>query len=219
MITHKFDTIIGNIPQGWQAIELRKLLLDHSAGDWGDEDGEIGLKIIRSTNFTDAGHLDFSDVAVRYFQERSIEKFGLKIGDILLERSGGGPDQPVGRVGFITENMGWYWVSNFVQVLRPNPDTIDPRYLGWTLFELQRTGIIERLQQQSTQMRNLNYRDYLRMKVPVPPLPTQKSIALAIDAASRTIASLVSELEAAKQVKDSMLQNLLIGEQRREENA
>lgn len=219
MITHEFKTIIGDIPNGWGAVELRRLLSSHSAGDWGDEDGDVGVKILRSTNFTDAGHLDFSDVAVRYFPERGIEKFGLKVGDILLERSGGGPDQPVGRVGFITNDLGWFWVSNFVQVLRPDPDKINCRYLGWVLFELQRTGMVERFQQQSTQMRNLNYRDYLRMLIPVPPSPVQESIAEAIDSVTQTIANLTIEIGAAKRVKDSMLQTLLTGKALGEGNA
>lgn len=219
MITHDFETILGDIPPSWSSVELRKLLKSHSAGDWGDEDGDVGVKIIRSTNFTDAGHLDFSDVAVRYFSERGIEQFGLKPGDILLERSGGGPEQPVGRVGFIKSNLGWFWVSNFVHVLRPKEDLINSQYLGWVLFELQRTGMVERFQQQSTQMRNLNYRDYLRMKVPVPPPTIQKSIADAIDAATQTVASLVDEVAAAKRVKEAMLQWLLTGNVKGSQNA
>jgi type I restriction enzyme S subunit len=211
MITHEFNTIIGDIPDNWASVELRTLLSDHSAGDWGDEDGDVGVKIIRSTNFTDAGHLDFSDVAVRYFTERAIEKFGLRKGDILLERSGGGPDQPVGRVGFIKADLNWYWVSNFVHVLRPNPDLVDSSYLGWILYELQRTGIVERFQQQSTQMRNLNYRDYLRMKVPLPHQTVQEAISEAIDAATSTVSNLVEEVESAKMVKVSMLKSLLVG--------
>lgn len=211
MITHEFKTIIGDTPNDWDAVELIRLLASHSAGDWGDEDGDVGVKILRSTNFTDAGHLDFSDVAVRYFSERGTEKFGLRVGDILLERSEGGPDQPVGRVGFITSDLDWYWVSNFVQVLRPDPDKINSRYLGWVLFELQRTGMVERFQQQSTQMRNLNYRDYLRMLIPVPPSPVQESIAEAIDSVTQTTANLTIEIGAAKRVKDSMLQTLLTG--------
>ena len=134
MITHHFKTILGNVPETWQAVQLRRLLISHTSGDWGAEDGDVGVKIIRSTNFTDAGHLDFSDVAVRYFAERNVERFGLTAGDILLERSGGGPDQPVGRVGFVESDLGWFWVSNFVQVLRPDPRQVNSRYLGWALF-------------------------------------------------------------------------------------
>lgn len=211
MITHHFSTIIGDVPNDWERDQLRNLLVDHSAGAWGNDDGDIGVKILRSTNFTDAGHLDFSDVAVRYFSERETLRFGLEKGDILLERSGGGPDQPVGRVGFVSEDLGWFWVSNFVQVLKPNRERINSSYLGWVLFELQRSGVVERFQQQSTQMRNLNYRDYLRMLVPVPPIHIQDAVAESIDAATQTVTSLMAEVEAARRVKESMLQTLLTG--------
>ena len=60
-------------------------------------------------------------------------------------------------------------------------------------------------------MRNLNYRDYLRMLVPVPPMSVQESIAEAIDAATQAVFSLQAEVQAAKRVKDAMLQSLLIG--------
>lgn len=211
MITHDFDTIIGNIPKEWKPAQLRTLLSEHVAGDWGDEHGEIAIKVLRSTNFTSAGHLDFSDVAVRCFSQTQASRFGIRNGDILLERSGGGPDQPVGRVGLIESNLEGYWVSNFVQILRPNQELVHPRYLGWVLFELQRTGVVERFQQQSTQMRNLNYRDYLRMLIPLPPMKIQESIAGAIDSAATTIAHLIVEQESAQRVKDSMLQQLLVG--------
>ena len=71
--------------------------------------------------------------------------------------------------------------------------------------------MVERFQQQSTQMRNLNYRDYLRMLIPLPPPSIQESIAEAIDSVTQTIANLSVEIEAAKRVKDSMLQSLLTG--------
>jgi len=42
-----------------------------------------------------------SDVATRYFPKDKAASFSLKEGDLLVERSGGGPEQPVGRIGFI----------------------------------------------------------------------------------------------------------------------
>ena len=76
MITHEFTTIIGDIPEGWRSVELRRLLLSQFAGDWGDEDGDVAVKILRSTNFTDAGHLDFSDVATLTNPTSSIPRAG-----------------------------------------------------------------------------------------------------------------------------------------------
>lgn len=105
MLTHRAKTILGDIPSDWQAKSVRELTAEHFAGDWGDDDGEQAVSVMRSTNFTNDGQLDMSDVAVRYFAKEKAEQFGMKKGDLLVERSGGGPEQPVGRIGFIEKDM------------------------------------------------------------------------------------------------------------------
>lgn len=209
MLTHRFRTILGDIPTDWDAKPLRTLITEHFAGDWGDDDGEKAVAVMRSTNFTNDGQLDFSDVATRYFLKEKAEQFGLLHGDLLVERSGGGPDQPVGRIGFIERDMPGSTVSNFVQVLRPDPEKVDASFLGWALFELQRTGIVERVQQQSTQMRNLNWRDYQRLMLPWPEVDEQRRIATALKLANDAIQKAQAELDATRTVKKSLLNELL----------
>lgn len=203
MLTHRFRTILGDIPADWDAKPLRTLITEHFAGDWGDDDGEQVVAVMRSTNFTNDGQLDFSDVASRYFPKDKAEQFGLHQGDLLVERSGGGPDQPVGRIGFIERDMPGSTVSNFVQVLRPDPEKVDANFLGWALFELQRTGIVERVQQQSTQMRNLNWRDYQRLMLPWPEVEEQRRIAAALKLADEAIQKARAELDATRQLRRS----------------
>lgn len=205
MLTHRHDTIIGDIPEDWQPKPLRSLLEKQFSGDWGSDEGEQAVSVLRSTNFTNSGALDFSDVATRYFNQDKAETFGLQKGDLLVERSGGGPDQPVGRIGFITKDIPSGTVSNFVQVLRPDPEKVDPEFLGWVLYELQRTGVIERVQQQSTQMRNLNWRDYQRLLLPWPDPDEQRRIAAALKLADDAIAKAKAELEATRDVKRSLM--------------
>ena len=94
MLTHRFRTILGDIPADWDAKPLRSLIAEHFAGDWGDDEGEQAVAVMRSTNFTNDGQLDFSDVATRYFPKDKADQFGLLQGDLLVERSGGGPEQP-----------------------------------------------------------------------------------------------------------------------------
>ncbi len=192
MLTHRHRTILGNIPADWDAKPLKSLITEHFAGNWGDDEGEQAVSVLRSTNFTNDRQLDFSDIARRYFPKLQADQFGLLKGDLLVERSGGGPEQPVGRIGFIESDMPGTTVSNFVQVLRPDAEKVDASFLGWALFELQRTGIVERVQQQSTQMRNLNWRDYQRLLLPWPKLEEQRRIAAIIK-------TLDSALDAAKQ--------------------
>jgi type I restriction enzyme S subunit len=208
MLTHRYSTILGDIPADWDAKPLRSLIAEHFAGDWGDDEGEQAVAVMRSTNFTNDGQLDFSDVATRYFPKDKAEQFGLRQGDLLVERSGGGPEQPVGRIGFIERDTPRSTVSNFVQVLRPDSQKVDASFLGWALFELQRTGIVERVQQQSTQMRNLNWRDYQRLVLPWPELDEQRRIAAALKLADEAIQKARAELEATRELKRSLVSHV-----------
>ncbi len=208
MLTHRFRTILGDIPADWDAKPLRNLIAEHFAGDWGDDEGEQAVAVMRSTNFTNDGRLDFSDVATRYFPKDKADQFGLLQGDLLVERSGGGPEQPVGRIGFIERDMPGSTVSNFVQVLRPDSQKVDASFLGWALFELQRTDIVERVQQQSTQMRNLNWRDYQRLMLPWPEIDEQRRIASALKLADDAIQKARGELDATRELLRSLLREL-----------
>ena len=208
MLTHHAATILGQIPDDWSRELLGNLLAEQKGGDWGDEAGDAAVQVLRSTNFTDRGNLDFHDVAVRRFSSAKAQAMRLRKHDLLLERSGGGPTQPVGRVGFIESDLPDHWFSNFVQLLRPDGDKIDPEYLGWVLLEVNRSGIVERLQHQTTQMRNLDLRDYLRVYLPRPPRQEQERIAKVLRAANHTIAAAEGKLMAARRLKTALMQQL-----------
>lgn len=209
MLTCRHRTILGNIPADWDAKPLKSLITEHFAGDWGADEGEQTVSVLRSTNFTNDGQLDFSDIAQRFFPKEQASQFGLVKGDLLVERSGGGPEQPVGRIGFIERDRPDTTVSNFVQVLRPDAEKVDATFLGWALFELQRTGIVERLQQQSTQMRNLNWRDYQRLLLPWPQRDEQQRISAVIRATDAAIAAALQRAEAAKATVTSLVTELM----------
>src|SRR5207244_1938301 len=87
-------------------------------------------------------------------------------------------------------------------------EKIDPEFLGWVLLELNRSGIVERLQHQTTQMRNLDYRDYLRVFVPVPPRPEQQRIAATLRTANDALGLAEKKLTAARRLKTALMQQL-----------
>ena len=170
---------------------------EHYPGDWGNERGLHMVKVLRSTNLTGEGRLDFVDVATRALSPLKASLLAPKRGDILLERSGGGPGQPVGRVGFVEDNLTDYAFSNFLHLIRPDTKKVNSRFLGWVMYQVNQTGRIVRLEQQTTQMRNLNFRDYLTMPLPYPSLEEQATIACILDAVD-TVLECTSE--AAKRV-------------------
>jgi len=208
MLTHRAATILGDIPPDWERELLTNFLSGQQGGDWGEDSGEAPIRVLRSTNFTDRGTLSFDDVETRYFPATRAAEFALRDGDLLLERSGGGPTQPVGRVGFVPRSLPNHWFSNFVQLLRPDSSKIDPEFLGWLLLELNRSGIVERLQHQTTQMRNLDFRDYLRIYLPKPRPEEQAVIARILRTASVALAAAEDRLTACLQVKNALMQQL-----------
>ena len=125
MLSLRNATMLGDVPGDWAVKPLRTLLKVHYPGDWGDDSGPDMARVIRSTNLTNEGRLDLSDVALRGLPLAKTKLLSPRRDDILLERSGGGPGQPVGRVGFVDADMPGHAFSNFLHLLRPDPDEID----------------------------------------------------------------------------------------------
>jgi type I restriction enzyme S subunit len=207
MIRHHHQTILGDIPNDWDARPLRSLLSDDLSGDWGDDEGDVTLSVLRSTNFTDSGNMKLDDVAKRGFTRTKAEQVQVKPNDILVERSGGGPNQPVGRVVMIREEMPDTGFANFVQTLRPDSTKISPELLLWTLHQLNRSGFVEKLQHQTTQMRNLDLRDYLKVLLPVPRESEERNrIAETLKAADDHIRALEELIRKAERVATALEQ-------------
>jgi type I restriction enzyme, S subunit len=208
MIIHPHRSILGPIPDDWDTIQLQKCLAVSTAGNWGDEHGEVTLPVLRSTNFTDSRELDLRDVALRGLSKKDAAKFTLLRGDILVERSGGGPAQPVGRVVVLDRDLPSSAFSNFVQLLRVDKEVMNPDYVSWCLYRLHACGIVERLQHQTTQMRNLDIRDYVRVRLPRPSSEEQQLIANSIQLVDESIRAAKTELDKAQRLKTALLQQL-----------
>jgi type I restriction enzyme, S subunit len=207
MIRHQYTTILGDTPRDWEARPLHALLRDQLSGDWGEDHGDKTLSVLRSTNFTDEGSLDTSDIAIRGFTADKAQKIQVEQNDILLERSGGGPNRPVGRVAMVRGAMPATGFANFVQLLRPDPDRIVPELLLWNLHQFNRSGLVTRLQHQTTQMRNLDLRDYLKVRLPVPSDPTEQArIAYALKAADDYIRMLEDQVRQAERAKKGLVE-------------
>ena len=169
-----------NLPAHWKAIKLsNQQLFSFENGIWKGKKGPFEeCAVVRNTNFTNDGYLDLTDVAVLPIEQRHLAKKSLKWGDIVIERSGGGPEQPVGRVVFFDVKDGTYCFSNFTSRLRVlDKNTISPTYLFFYLLHFHASGQTRKLQKRTTGIRNLIFGDYKESKIPLPPLPEQRAIA------------------------------------------
>ena len=108
---------IGTVCGDFDTFQLKSVLVKNDAGDWGSEPDDRAIGVIRSTNFNNDGKLDLSNIAYRTLSEKKFKEKKLFANDILIERSGGSETQPVGRVGFVTDEMADkdYAFANFIQ--------------------------------------------------------------------------------------------------------
>lgn len=175
---------------GWQTKSLEDIC-QFSNGLWkGEKPPYVNIGVIRNTNFTKEGMLDDSDIAFLDVEERKYEKRRLKFGDIILEKSGGGPKQPVGRVALFDKNDGDYSFSNFTSALRVlEPRELDFRFLHKFLYWTYLSGVTEGMQSHSTGIRNLDGNAYKAIKISFPPLPEQQRIVKLLDNAFEGLAT------------------------------
>ena len=168
-------------------------------GEWGSEctENETGTKVLRTTNFTPEGRINYDDVVVRSINESKVEKKRLHCGDIILEKSGGTEKTPVGRVVFCDESIeeSTYLCNNFTQAMRVNQAIAIPRYVFYFMWNLHCSGRTDLLQNKTTGIRNLQVKSYLNEECPLPALDEQRKIAAILDKIGDLIAKRRQQLD------------------------
>jgi len=154
---------------------LKDIIEKPITGEWGTEGDNVN--VLRTTNFTNEGKLKTKEVVQRNIDRRKIDKKKLQHGDIIIEKSGGSPTQPVGRVVYFNLT-GEYLCNNFTSILRPKQEIVYPKYLLYILFAYHNYGLTSAFQNKTTGIINLQLGRYIaNLRIPLPPLPTQKKIA------------------------------------------
>lgn len=159
MVKSQFIEMFENVES---YCKLEDLVSDTFPGEWGSEPiSENAIKVIRTTNFTNEGYLDLTDVVTRDIEPKKVVRKKLKQGDTILERSGGTKDNPVGRVVFFDE-IGDYLPNNFTQVLRPK-ESVNPVYLFYALYNSYNLNkaAMRAMASQTTGIQNLSMSDFM----------------------------------------------------------
>lgn len=173
--------------KGYDTKELRTLIVKSFPGEWGVDDNDgSGVKVIRTTNITNEDKLELSEVVVRSIAQPKLDKKKLVKGDILLERSGGTKDYPVGRVAYF-ESEDIYVVNNFTQTLRCT-NRVESKYLFYFLFFYYKLNKmkIRSMGNQTTGIQNLNMDEYMQIPVIIPPIEAQKQFLHIVEQADKS---------------------------------
>jgi hypothetical protein len=219
--------IFEELSKKFESKPLSSILTNSRGGSWGD-DLKADLLPAHSLRSPDIRHgsIDYSRAAVRYYTKQELEKHQLKNGDILVIKSNGSLDLVGKSQIYMPEvNDPPTTASNFILILSPNQNIIDPLYLDCFLKSPQ--GLMWRVDKQrtTTGLRNLDTAGYLATSVPVPPSPEVQreilNLLLEIDKNNwienpyfdiapikllRNLQDLKSEIEGSKNHFDNLLQ-------------
>ena len=200
--------------------KLRSLITHQSSGDWGNDDSPVysdefeRCLVIRSTEIDNKCNLKLDGKRVKYrlINKEKLQKLDLELNDILIEKSGGSPDQPVGRVAILDSSLGsldQFCYSNFIHKIRCDQSKIQAEYLYFILQSFHSIGLTEILQSQTNGIRNLIMKSYFDLSIPLPPLEKQTEIVAHINSVRLQARELQSEaaalLDKAKQEIEEMI--------------
>lgn len=154
------------------------------SGEWGtDDETGVGIPVLRTTNFTNEGIVNYENVVTRIITKKDISEKYLQSGDIIIEKSGGSDKQPVGRVIYFDGPENTYLFNNFTGLLRVHDkNEWFPRYVFYSLFANYKKGGTRPFENKTTGLHNLKTDDYVsRYEITEIPLNKQVAICAQLD--------------------------------------
>ncbi len=194
----KIDTGIdwlGEVPQEWTRCRLKTTIKESFNGVWGDEpkDNENDLICIRVADFNyNKLTINLNKYTVRNIPENQHNRM-LKKGDILIEKSGGGEKQPVGRAIIYDNEIEEAVCSNFIGKITLYKSKVIPKFVVYYLSSLYSNGINTKHIKQTTGIQNLDLESYLNESIYLPLLTEQQRIADFLDQKCASIDALIEK--------------------------
>ena len=185
----------AQLPDGWCAVALKDLC-ENINGLWkGKKEPFVNVGVIRNANFTKDFKLDYSNIEYIDVEQRTFAKRHLENGDLIVEKSGGSDNNPVGRTILYEGKSGVFSFSNFTMVLRIRyNDTVLSKYLYYCILAKYQTGAMRLMQTQTTGLHNLILNKFLLMSICLPPLYEQRRIIDQIETIFTTLNLIMESL-------------------------
>ena len=173
------EEIPFDIPKNWRWCRLGDITIVIGGYAFSSEDikGEIGVRVIRISDFNEKGWVN--NKVVRYKGKEKLIQYEVKINDLLLAMTGG----TVGKsflVDYLQEKM---FLNQRVASIR-SINTL-PKYLNILLKAPLTLDIINSIKNSTND--NISMKDINNFLIPLPPLAEQQRIVESIDAIFRCI--------------------------------
>lgn len=148
-------------------VKLGSFFTQSVAGEWGSEPTGIDdVTVYRAADFSKDCKLNVTEGALRSVPKSKLSNRKLNRNDILVEKSGGSPTQPVGRAVIYKPESDEQVAtcSNFLQRLVVDEE-YSPEFVYYLMLGLYQDNATLPYQQQTTGIYNLKLEEYLQTEV------------------------------------------------------
>jgi type I restriction enzyme S subunit len=206
---------LDSIPEHWKIDRIKDKTTAVVGGDWGndpesDADGE-NIVVLRVADL-DGIYFKYENLTIRKIKSGSIRSRKINDRCLIIEKSGGGEKQLVGRVGYPKGINFESICSNFMAKIEFD-NTIDLRFMNYVFSNLYSNKQNFPFVQQTTGIQNLNVTYYLNTKVAFPPITEQILIREYLDKACIRIDKIIAikekQLEEINKIRKSRIDELV----------
>ena len=171
----------------WHETRLKYLFTSVRNGLWGDDpNDETDVYCARGTDFNrTTNRISVINMPRRSITPNASREHLLAFGDLVLEKSGGSADQPVGSVALFDLKVSAV-CSNFNARMQVSTSA-DPRFICYLLNGLYWSGFTRKFVKQTTGIQNLDADALLAERCLLPPLDEQRRIANFLDSETTRI--------------------------------
>ncbi len=208
LLGQRFDSAAG------VSSKIVDLCVTVVGGVWGSPEGENEVDVLAlgpRVYASGATELVTDGSPVRSISQKQATSRLIIENDIILERSGGSPEQPVGRVVIAVSGLLPCIPTDFQRLLRPNSDLVEPRYLFWRLRLDWLDGLTRDYSRRTTNIANLSVPDYLARDLVVPSRKEQRELLADVRAFDSARAKLADEAAAVAALRSSLLADFFGG--------
>ncbi len=201
------------VPEGWQRLSLQNVAEVRSGIAKGKSNlkDPITIPYLRVANVQD-GHINLDEVKEIEIERDKLERYSLKVGDVLMNE--GGDFDKLGRGDVWLGQIEPCLHQNHVFAVRPQQTRLDSFFLAALAASNYGKTYFLSCAKRSTNLASINSSQIKEFPVLVPPLPEQKKIAQILSTWDKAITTTEKLLANSQQQKKALMQQLLTGKKR-----
>lgn len=209
--SHFKQTDIGEMPEVWKVVTVSDVLTDSRYGLNTPLLSEpLGVPVLRMGNIVDHA-LDFGDLKYAELSEADVEKYSIRRGDILFNRTNS--RELVGKLAVANEDLDASFASYIIR-LRTDRSQCDPWFLHLVLSSPAYQDHFRSIATPGASQANINAKKLGEVMVPLPPIAEQALIVAKLKAFGETILTSNTGKFSLQRINSALLSDLLTGRKR-----